>query len=213
MLLWLRTFKAPSNAGIAGDLADAEVGKRWGKEDFGAKKHCTSHVKKSPEKNVEVQKPPQAPMPGHRKWGTKEAFRKRVVHLHSWMKKIKMELVHCYTSAMTNMSPIYLQLRPRERGNSEETDIRLAVLQAGNGPKNGQAWGWFVFRCLRPVSGLCRRPCQRFPPQAIRNQGSDMRPFNGGAGAGGCVVVVLVFWRSLPSLNLDSYIGTLLSTL
>lgn len=95
----------------------------------------------------------------------------------SWMKKIKMELVHCSTSAMTNMSPISLQLRPRERGNSEETDIRRpAVLQAGNGPKNGllEVDSCFFKLPKRPVSGLCRRPCQRFPPQAIRNQGSDM---------------------------------------
>lgn len=92
---------------------------------------------------------------------------------------------------MTNMSPISLQLRPRERGNSEETDIRRpAVLQAGNGPqKDGllEVDSCFFQLPKRPVSGLCRRPCQRFPPQAIRNQGSDMRRTNGGG-------VLVVMW-------------------
>ena len=110
------------------------------------KKHCTlNHLRKT---FLEVQKPPQAPMPGHRKWGTKQAFRKRVVQLHN---KLDEEDQNGTCSLLFRVlwqtcHQSHLQLRPRERGNSEETDIRRpAVLQAGNGPKKWAAGGWFVF--------------------------------------------------------------------
>lgn len=172
------------------------------------KKHCTlNHLRKT---FLEVQKPPQAPMPGHRKWGTKQAFRKRAVQLHN---KLDEEDQNGTCSLLFRVlwqtcHQSHLQLRPRERGNSEETDIRRpAVLQAGNGPKKWVARGFlscFFKLPKRPVSGLCRRPCQRFPPQAIRNQGSDKRWW----GAGGYVVMwwwSLFLWRSLLSLSLDSF--------